>query len=79
LATVGERPGAGGVCVVVPVAFRVRFHDRFAYRVYTAFLAFQNGCAGLVVVLGGWWGAIWASPSPLLLFERTLMSRTAYG
>jgi len=50
---------------VEPVAFRVSFHDRFAYWVCTAFLAFQSGFAGVVVVSGGWWGAIWAVPSPL--------------
>ena len=56
-----------------PVAGRDRLHDSFAYRVYTAFLAFQSGFAALVVVSGGWWWAIWASPSPLLHFECTLM------
>ena len=61
------------------VACRVSFHVRFAYWAYTAFLAFQSGFAGVVVVSGGWWGAIWAVPSPLLPFECTLMSRTAYG
>ena len=62
-----------------PVAGRDRLHDRFAYCLNTAFLAFQSGFAGLVVVSGAGWGTIWASPSPLLHFECTLMWRSAYG
>jgi len=64
---------------VEPVACRVRFHVRFAYWVYTAFLALRSGFAAVVVVLCGWWGAIWAVPSPLRSDGPAQMAREGLG